>query len=200
MAGRKDKYDTHVHPRLFEVERWARDGLTEVEMCKRLGVAVSSFNKYKNKSTELTEALKKGKAIADYEVEDSLFKRALGYRTEEKTYLTREMDAEEYSDYVAEEVAIWNDKNPDATREQRWAFIATIPRTQRILEKVIVKDVVADTTAAIFWLKNRKPEEWRDKQDIEHSGGLDIKKQYAEMSDEELEELTARYEKVNRSD
>lgn len=31
-----------------------------------------------------------------------------------------------------------------------------------------------DTTAAIFWLKNRKPKEWRDKQDIEHSGGMMI--------------------------
>jgi len=31
-----------------------------------------------------------------------------------------------------------------------------------------------DTTAQIFWLKNRKPKEWRDKQDIEMSGGLDL--------------------------
>lgn len=30
-----------------------------------------------------------------------------------------------------------------------------------------------DTTAAIFWLKNRKQKEWRDKQDIEHSGSID---------------------------
>lgn len=25
-----------------------------------------------------------------------------------------------------------------------------------------------DTTAAIFWLKNRRPDEWRDKREIEH--------------------------------
>lgn len=31
-----------------------------------------------------------------------------------------------------------------------------------------------DTTAAIFWLKNRRPAEWRDKQDIEHSGNLAV--------------------------
>lgn len=29
-----------------------------------------------------------------------------------------------------------------------------------------------DTTAAIFWLKNRRPDLWRDKQNIEHSGEL----------------------------
>jgi len=27
-----------------------------------------------------------------------------------------------------------------------------------------------DTTAAIFWLKNRRPDLWRDKQDLEHTG------------------------------
>lgn len=27
-----------------------------------------------------------------------------------------------------------------------------------------------NTTAMIFWLKNRKPQEWRDKQQVEHTG------------------------------
>lgn len=38
--------------------------------------------------------------------------------------------------------------------------------------KVVTKEVVPDTTAQIFWLKNRKPNEWRDKQNIEHSGSV----------------------------
>ena len=32
--------------------------------------------------------------------------------------------------------------------------------------KRVRKQVVPDTTAQIFWLKNRKPEDWRDKQDV----------------------------------
>jgi transposase-like protein len=36
--------------------------------------------------------------------------------------------------------------------------------------KRVRKQVQPDTTALIFWLKNRKPEMWRDKQNIEHSG------------------------------
>ena len=36
--------------------------------------------------------------------------------------------------------------------------------TERTVTK---KQVVPDTTAQIFWLKNRKPEEWRDKRQIE---------------------------------
>lgn len=41
--------------------------------------------------------------------------------------------------------------------------------------KKVIKQVVPDTTAQIFWLKNRKVKEWRDKQELEHSGGIDIK-------------------------
>lgn len=32
-----------------------------------------------------------------------------------------------------------------------------------------------DTQAAQFWLKNRRPEQWRDKQQVEHSGSLNVK-------------------------
>lgn len=39
-----------------------------------------------------------------------------------------------------------------------------------------IKQVVPDTTAQIFWLKNRKPEKWRDKRDIEHSGDIKVNK------------------------
>lgn len=38
------------------------------------------------------------------------------------------------------------------------------------------REVVApDTTACIFWLKNRKSQEWRDKVDLEHGGEIGIK-------------------------
>jgi DNA-binding XRE family transcriptional regulator len=40
----------------------------------------------------------------------------------------------------------------------------------------VTKHYAPDPTAAIFWLKNRKPKEWRDKQDIEHSGSISIEK------------------------
>lgn len=40
--------------------------------------------------------------------------------------------------------------------------------------KRIVKQVVPDTTAQIFWLKNRKPDEFRDKRDVELSGNVDF--------------------------
>jgi len=38
--------------------------------------------------------------------------------------------------------------------------------------KRVTKEVLPDVTAQIFWLKNRKPNEWRDKKDVEMSGKL----------------------------
>ena len=43
-----------------------------------------------------------------------------------------------------------------------------------IIQTPIRKFYPPDTTAAIFWLKNRKPAEWRDKQEVEHSGGVTV--------------------------
>lgn len=43
------------------------------------------------------------------------------------------------------------------------------PLTEEVrleVTKVVTKQVSPDTTAQIFWLKNRKPVEWRDKKDV----------------------------------
>lgn len=39
--------------------------------------------------------------------------------------------------------------------------------------KKVTKQVAPDTTAQIFWLKNRKPEKWRDKQEYEDKTAID---------------------------
>ena len=76
--GRKCKYPTHVQPRLHEIEKWCREGLIEVEICKRLGVSIRQFQEYKKKFPQLSHALQRGKEVADYHVEDSLYKKAIG--------------------------------------------------------------------------------------------------------------------------
>ena len=45
----------------------------------------------------------------------------------------------------------------------------------QVIQTPIRKFYPPDTTAAIFWLKNRKPAEWRDKQEYEHSGEMTTK-------------------------
>lgn len=50
------------------------------------------------------------------------------------------------------------------------------------------KLIVPDVTAQIFWLKNRKPEQWRDRQNIDHTGTLEVKSDEAERYEELITE------------
>ncbi|MGX2944208.1 helix-turn-helix domain-containing protein [Enterococcus alishanensis] len=63
-----------------------------------------------------------------------------------------------------------------------------------MITKIVTKQQVPDTTAQIFWLKNRKPKEWRDKQEVEHSGGVDVKQEnsLSDLTFEQLKELAAK--------
>lgn len=42
----------------------------------------------------------------------------------------------------------------------------------QIITTEVIKHYPPDTTAGIFWLKNRQPKKWRDKQEVEHSGDI----------------------------
>lgn len=53
--------------------------------------------------------------------------------------------------------------------------------------RTTVKEVVPDTTAQIFWLKNRRPDLWRDKQQIEHSG--EVNNPFRDLTTDELKKL-----------
>lgn len=119
----KSKWE-QVKDKLILVEGWARDGLTDEQISKNLKISVQTFYTYQKKHLEFFESLKKGKEVVDYEVENALLKRALGYEYDEITF--------EYGKEI----------------------------------KRIRKQVIPDTTAQIFWLKNRNPEKWRDKQDV----------------------------------
>jgi SepF-like predicted cell division protein (DUF552 family) len=91
--GRKDKYESHVKPFLDRIPSWRKDGLTEEQVADKLGIAYSTFNYYKNEYLELMEALKKGKENLLEELKESLYKRAMGYKTEEVKQLIRKTRA-----------------------------------------------------------------------------------------------------------
>lgn len=42
------------------------------------------------------------------------------------------------------------------------------------ITKRVAKHAAPNTTALIFWLKNRRPKEWRDRQELEHSGNVGV--------------------------
>lgn len=52
-----------------------------------------------------------------------------------------------------------------------------------------VKHYPPDTTAAIFWLKNRQPKKWRDKQEIDQNVNANVNMMYESLL-EEIEEET----------
>lgn len=141
-GGRRGKYHEWLTDEgLLKLEGWARDGLTDEQVAKNIGIVPSTLYVWMNRFPEISEALKRGKEVVDRQVENALLKRALGYKYDEVTHE--------------------NAYNKDTDE------IELVP------VKVVTKEVQPDTTAQIFWLKNRKPQEWRDKQEIEHSGGLD---------------------------
>jgi len=84
-----------VQEKLMLIEKWARDGLTEEQMCKNIGVGVNAFNIYKKQHEELRESLKKGKEIIITEIENALIKRALGYDVDEVKTSIRMIDGKE---------------------------------------------------------------------------------------------------------
>lgn len=135
------KYTEWLEPDgLLKIEGWARDGLTDEQIAKNMGVAYSTLKNWKNDHLDILAALKRGKEVVDRQVENALLKRALGFSYQETT---SEL-------FVDKETGI---------EEMR-------------VTKVVTKEVVPDTTAQIFWLKNRKPAEWRDKQNIQVEGNI----------------------------
>lgn len=94
MAGRANKYDECVAPRLAEISEWS-GVLSEKKIAKRLGVSTTSFETYKAKYPELKEALQNGKTNLVTSLKEALMKKALGFRyTETKTVTKRQGDSE----------------------------------------------------------------------------------------------------------
>jgi hypothetical protein len=82
--GRKCKYDEYVKPMLQQIESWARSGATEDEICTALGIAKSTFYEYKNKYSELSNALRAGRQSVVLDIKAALLKKAVGFEYEEK--------------------------------------------------------------------------------------------------------------------
>ena len=106
----RGKYQKWQEPdNLVLLQGWARDGCTDEELAKKMNISPSTLYEWVKKYPEISEAIKKGKEVVDYEVENALLKKALG----------------------------------------------------------------GDVTAMIFWLKNRKPHQWRDKPYVERPEDTD---------------------------
>lgn len=94
-----------VSKKLMLVEKWARDGLTEEEIFKNLGISKTTGNDYKNRYPEFLNAISNGKEVIITKIENALVKRALGYEYEEiKTYIKKGPDGQIVAQYTEKTV------------------------------------------------------------------------------------------------
>lgn len=183
----KGKYEYWLTPEgLLKLEGWARDGLTDEQIAENIRINPATLYEWKKKYSKISESLKKGKEVVDRQVENALLKRALGYTYNEDKYISVPMDEVEYSEKLHEYMNRYKLNHPEATDDELMLVRERFPKTKEVLAERKVKEVAPDTTAQIFWLKNRKPDKWRDKQDVEHSGTITNKN--IDLTPEELDE------------
>lgn len=103
-------------------------GATDAEMAEFFQVQETTINNWKRDHPDFLESIKKGKVLADAQVADKLFNRAVGY------------------DAPDTDIRVIN---------------------QEIVQTDIIKHYPPDPVSAIFWLKNRQRDKWRDKPEAE---------------------------------
>lgn len=123
------------------LEGWARDGLTEEQIAKNMGISYNTLRRWKKSNELFASSLKKPKDVANRIVENSLFKRANGF---------------EYTETTEERI-----------------FNPLTNKFEMVVTKRVNKVVLPDTTAQIFWLKNKKPDVWQDRRQIESTEAID---------------------------
>lgn len=149
--GRPSSFDISF---VRQAEKLCVLGATDAEIADFFGVTVRTIYRWKAAHDEFCQALKAGKELADNRVERSLYQKATGF-----TYVEQQA-------FKVKKVEYLNGKRLSETEELK---VVDVERFSP-----------PDTTAMIFWLKNRRPEQWRDK--TEHV----IRHELAQMSDDEL--------------
>ena len=155
--------DWHSKEQLEKLQGWARDGLTDEQIAEKIGCHISTLYDWKSKYSDISEALKKGKAVVDVEVENALLKKALGTTVKTTQFKMVKIDKDVLKAKRNQFANAYKLDHPDKTRRE--IMIATalaVPTYERIPVVETVQEIAPDTSAAIFWLKNRLPEKYRD--------------------------------------
>lgn len=136
--ARKSKADEWLTPDgLLRVKGWARDGLTDEQIADKMHIAPSTFYSWQKAFPEFSETISAGKAPVDEIAVDSLFKSVTGY------YVT-----------VKEPIKLKTKKqlkDKGTIEEERIEYV----------ERQIY--IPGNVNAQIYWTKNRKPRQWKDR-------------------------------------
>jgi len=123
---------------------WARDGLSDEQLAEKMGICVASLYNWKKQHLEILEALRTGKEAADRMVENALYKSCF-----DRTIRVRK-----------------------AFKVKEVYYDANGKRCEKEHIEIAEEDVgiPANEKAQEFWLKNRRPADWKDKQQHEIAG------------------------------
>jgi hypothetical protein len=160
------KWETHVFPRLSEIQEWFENGIPMDQVYKNLSIAPATWYEYVDKHPVLAELVKWSRAVTNISVENSLFKAATGY------------------DYEEIKTVVEEDKNGKK-------------RTR--IEKV-KRHMPPNPTAMVFWLKNRAATDWNDRREIVVStkaAELERKQLFLDMIEADV--IEAEYEAIEES-
>lgn len=148
MAGRhSEASEWTTEDGLLRIKGWARDGLTDKDIAtKKIGIGERTFTDWKKKYNAIPAALKEGRAPVDTEIEDSMVRSAKGFKVKEKK---------------AFKVKTTKKKDGMEITEEHMEVV----EVERFVDPVVV--------AQIFWLKNRKPDYWKDKRETTDTNAID---------------------------
>lgn len=102
----KGKYQRWLEPDGLQLlEGWARDGLTDEQIAHNMGCSRSTLNDWRNKYPDISNALKKGKEVVDYEVENALLASALAGNVTAQIFWMKNRRPDKWRDKPLEQVA-----------------------------------------------------------------------------------------------
>ena len=126
-----------VEEKAILIEGWARDGLSQQQIADNLGIGLTTLKDYRKKSPTISAAIKKGREVSDYHVENALYQSAIN----------------------------------------------------------------GNVTAMIFWLKNRKPNEWKDRKEAQEielmRKELQLRERKLKLEEEKMKNLKDQIFNVN---
>lgn len=171
-----------------------------------MGIAVSTLYDWKKRHLEFMEAFKKGKQVVNVELENALFKKAIGAKTTTTTYRVSKLDDNVLKARRLRFADKYMEEHPEASKKD--ALIAAtehVDTHEKIVWSIVENQLPPDVGALMFLLKNRLPEKYREQsyQELNHAQAEQAKAQaekaklQAEISRRQLEMLNDMEESSN---
>ena len=134
--SRSDSYEELINQSLDKIECWVENGDTDKDIAEKLGIAYSTYRKYKGVSVALKSRIATAKDKKNQEVEKALYKNCIGYDYEEET--------------------------PVKVKQEYKSEDGTVLTKEVVIVKKIKKHHPGSLAAQQYWLDNRLSSKWKN--------------------------------------